>query len=486
MKKLYVLLPFLLFPFFYSAQTEVSQFSIPSARDVWKLAEPETGQTFLLFHHHRSFQLRWFNEEMRVVDSVKISKPSKRRYRDILVHGVIQDQEEIHIFYSRINRRAIKGLKLHKRTHTCTPFDPQLVSEKTDPFSVLKSFTHDEQFYVFMVGQVSNDLRVYVYDSPTQYRLYQYSLGVPRLFQRLKRPEGMFIPMVTNPWENVLASNVLQEKLYEFPGELIMTVEQEDKGITEVFYWDTEEMTLRSEQYEVAGWQDKGAQVQINSYIYENQLFQAVVNEEGLTLSARDLDNGALIRRRNFPTDASVKDYLGPMYRIKFQEGESNTVRINEILNRLSRSLGIIILPNNETSDMLTIGAHRYMKPAVRNALGILTVAMAAAGEAGMISATSNQAFATMSALTEAAYQVDYALAINQGSYYYLETPISFRDFVKMGENEQEETEDAPPNGLAYPWEEGEDPIWGFIQFEMNSATYIGVGQGSTYRIWRE
>lgn len=300
---------------------------------------------------------------------------------------------------------------------------------------LVKIFQYENRFYKIWVNTKTSMLYIFFYEIGEKNFMdfKRIPLPVEGIGKRLGRRKVIPTPIITDYRDVSLMSNAKQEKIYMFEGEMLITVEDLEKGQTDLLAINTDTWDLYLESYPVSGFQADVEIQNFNSYIYDGLIYHILYNEEGLRVHKTDFDTGDLLTEIHWPSEEDFAQDFPIRRRRQFRGKNLSVSQIAPNWRWLERSIGLLIQPEDSV-ERLMIGSHIYMDQRGRDILNtasaIAFVAGYAAGAAGFTLIGNGGSFSiTIDPFASINSIIDATFYFSEGRTYQYDTYFDSENF---------------------------------------------------------
>ena len=347
------------------SQKVISQFALKPSENVRLVEMFDTPILFL--ENFNRYRFVYLDHQYQLQKMVTIDKIDPRLQK-LRVKGMFRKNGMIHIFLEEYDNPFWYVLNINETTQSSHLLEPEAflaATEKRTEVINLNYFEDHQKYYLFQAikTETGDLLRIYEIESHEKFSHKDFPLSVPKMFERFKY-QRYILPLMTDISDLSVASSVCSFKLYAFPEAFIITQElvEEEKGMTRIFSINREDWTLSISTYPYMIDYSLEIRQQFNSFIYNQHLFQAVVNKNYLLLYKIDMNSGEELDRISFQTDLEINDYFGALpQKQMLKQGKWRTSATYKFLHHLNTNhLGFCIRPIDEHVDQIIIGSQEY------------------------------------------------------------------------------------------------------------------------------
>ncbi|MEO0641759.1 MAG: hypothetical protein AAFY70_18650, partial [Bacteroidota bacterium] len=311
----------------------------------------------------RSFYLTYLDKDLALLDQLEIPKTDGSLW-DISISGVSNYPNELLVYcYAHEFEKGDYVASINKIVQTVELKKLDLDLPKS--VRLIKAFTYGDQFIRLYIDYKNEALLLRVFEREKLVHSESYPMPYPELVDELKRSAVIGIPRMLEDRLNSVAIGARKQKLYTLDHKVILSVEDEVEGVTRLFTFHTNRWEMNEETYVYPDFNASEGVVQINSVIFDDMLYQGMVDGNGLTLSQIDMAEHQIMNQVQFEDDDQLKNYLGSFSRKSFTDSMGNGVlnvqKQHTLMERLGKSLSLSIYLNPDDQPQLTIGSHDYL-----------------------------------------------------------------------------------------------------------------------------
>jgi hypothetical protein len=373
----------LLFSFFFLnfncfSQEQVSGFyhDLKNNRDFFQIVNDSTKQTLLFLSDKKKINTFLLNNQMEIVDSLSFNRP-KRKYKDII--GYSGEQSNQNLFWATDLRNEIiaQHINLSKKKTDTTTYKINLYEE-----SFLQCFSENKKFYILTVVQISNFLKLYVFDEKGKLEVKKIDLSpFPLLLSDKKKGKisDVFMQNI-GVFQVFESSNSLQKIDSESPTSIVATAKKRKcytnakeiiisldfaKSKTQLLLIDLKTFIPTFKEFEhkiIEG--SENETINSNSLVFENKLIQLVLTASKMHITIRDLSNNLLKEYTaskgepiNFKNSDIVRSETSTFIAVGNNRSERVLEKTEQFLRKIVDSNVGISCYNNGVEVLTTIGS---------------------------------------------------------------------------------------------------------------------------------
>lgn len=354
---------------------------------VYVLDNDDPDEALILVYQYKySLEIIFLDEDLQFVRKIS-PKFTPNPIAELKVESVMNHDDHVYVFLNEGSfNSSLEGkmLQINKANGSFRYLSLSLQSPLTKDLSkskvkLLKVFQFQDRFYKLWIDVKSSELYVYHYELGNHtVGLKQFQLSQDNIGKRLGRRQVIPTPLITDYHDASLVSNAKLEKIYMFPDEMIISLENQETGATELIVINTQTWEKVDEVYPVPAYLASQEEQLFNSFIFDGFLYQIVNNQEGLTLSKVDFETKETVAQQTWRSQESFEEDFS--FR-RMRKNIGSQLVIGEDVNvwkHLDQSLAVVLYPEGD-QDRVMIGAHLYTDQTTRDVLAAVSIAASVA-----------------------------------------------------------------------------------------------------------
>ncbi|MCI4669131.1 MAG: hypothetical protein MRZ79_13430 [Bacteroidia bacterium] len=451
----------------------------------------EPGINLLFLENSREFKLSYFDDNFQFLEDLVIPKGNSD-FWDIDITGLLNYPDEI-VLYATVgdmaayDRRGPYMFSLDKLSKSLTA--QKLMLENPSREKLFNAFCHNDKFFRFYLNKNENYIRLKVFDRAQKVQDIKMNIASKSLVKTLSRNSDAGIPAIDEDRVNTLSVNAKAVKLYTYPEELILSVDdQEGKQthfwVVNLISWEAHE---ESYPYLLSAENGENILANCNSLIYDDYLYQAYVGWGHFTIEKIDMSQGISLGRLDFKDSKEIRSYLGgDLYKKVFKTSGPVVKKGDyEILSKLQKSVALSFYENDMGETYLTIGSHIYIDQRTQNAIAgagaVLSMAGAIASGGGYVSVWGGNGYTIgFNPFSVFDYALDLAYLVGNDKFFYGETIIDIENMESLGAAPPENSFDKALN--YYFANRLTSKGYGVCFFRWKDKTVLGYGRRKQYQ----
>lgn len=409
-----------------TAQKEISDFEAFINRESNVSIGQNDTAVFMIFDYLEAYELVQLDTNMQKVKKYVFEKPDS--LKDMLMARLLVQENRIVLFYqASIKDRNLRSLELALETKSIKMLPLDIPYEKE--WKILRSFVHEEYFYLFRVHEKDHSIRIYKIDGDN-YETAEYDPPVQDFYARIKEDGFLYIPLIN--YNYVLPkNNTAAEKLYLSDSLAIFSFEQPDSLGTQLFSIDLKDLVSQSHFFTYTDSLVDGSKSSANSIIYNGFIYQVFVGpkRKELNLSIKHIESGAIIRQQTFKSDEEIIRSFGTVKarKIKERNYKDRYKYKARLLPKMKGEIGLLLEHLGGDQMSFSMGFYRKQKimPHEAAILGA-SIAFNLAFVAGKIPLDNDEglSYDPFVGVFSFAYGIYGAFSINHRTYTYAEAML--------------------------------------------------------------
>ena len=348
-------------PTFSVAQGEVALIDISMRKpEQVDMVQTATAHVFC-FISNKEIQLSLVNSNYTY--SSAVFKLSKELYRSEYILST-RDNNSHTMYYLNKKNNSIQAFKIDLSMATSQTL---VCGEIPMDESFLTAVNIDGVFYMLTVSRTTAFIHLWKSEKGSALEKTSFQIKQTKLHRYLetrdeelneKKFSAIGIDKVDYSLENNLKSTHALSKLYVIEGKIVLTVDDPDKTL--LYTIDTQNKTLVEKEYgfslEKA---DKSRDKQGNSFLLNNKLFRATINDVMMNISLVSVDSAKLLWTYNVLPEEQIAIKNGPI--LSEEDGVNKVLgKTNQYFNRVLS--GKISIAANEINGhyLMQVGSYEY------------------------------------------------------------------------------------------------------------------------------
>lgn len=380
---------FLFFPSLFAQDQPFSTFEYKKGKfaTVYALENDDPGEALILVYQYKySIEVIFLDEDLQFARKIS-PKYLPSPMVELDVEGIMNHNSYIYVFLdagpygSTTEGNILQINKADGSFHLIPlPLNPAMAEELSEgKVKLLKVFQFQDRFYKLWIDTKSSELYVFYFElGSNDVGLEQYQLSQDNIGKRLGRRQVFPTPLITSYHDASLVSNAKLEKIYMFQDEMIISMENQATGATELISINTQTWEQVDEVYPVPAYIAFGEGQLFNSFLFDGFLYQLLKNTDGLTLSKVDFETKETVAQQKWVSKEAFNEDFS-FQKMRKHNGSKLTVKDDpEIWKHLNESLAVVLFPEGD-QDRVMIGSHLYTDQATRDVLTVVSIAASAA-----------------------------------------------------------------------------------------------------------
>lgn len=398
---------------------------------VFAMENSDPEESFLMtFRFPSYFDLVFLDDDLHLKRITKTTSLPPNLWEKP-VQGILNRENEVYVFMetgSYMNIYETSLFKINKEDGSIRILPLNLTADakeemKEAKVKLLKVFQFEDRFYKLWIDVKSSKLYVFYYEMGEVNEMNFVSVDIPieSLARKLGKRQVIPTPVITDYRDASLISNAKKEKIYMFDQEMLISVENEKTGSTDLVVINTENWEIEQESYPVPSLIENTSGQQFNSFIYGGYMYQSSFNSTGLHLSKIDFETKEVLAEKTWANSNEFNDDFGLQKMRQFRGTRLRVVDNPNLWSEFNNSLAIVLQPE-EGFERLIIGSHRYMDQTGRdvlNTLGVIASIGASVGAGNFVAGGNNGNITTIIDPFESInYVIDAAFYFNEGRMF--------------------------------------------------------------------
>ena len=365
MSKKYIILLLLVNTFISFSQDILSTISLElkGNRDVFQIVDNSSKKTILFLSDRKKVNSFLLNTKMETLDSLSFERPEKK-YTEII--GFSGEKSRPTIFWSTPNHK-----ELYSQVYD---FNTRQIQTKTYKLDFkgenhLQFFCENQKFYILTVIENSNKLKLYVFDEKVSYEekiidfsnfsflapLYTNPLLSTALKDNHVITDSFTLERIIPGGKTSLVESSKKRKCYVINNQIAITLDIVPKS-TQLITIDLETYTPNLVVFSNPEF-PKGEEVNSNSFLIDNKLFQLSLSSSKMFCTVKDL-NGNLIKEYIAQEGDSIKFKNSEIIRLNSYSSSKRVLeQTSQFLNKVNNDhCGISCFKDNDTY-LVTVGS---------------------------------------------------------------------------------------------------------------------------------
>jgi len=317
MKKIVLALLICLAFFATNAQQPVCEFivELPDLLDLVSSSDTQ-GNLGYVFQSKKGYEFVYLSPDVKVektlfTDRVTYSKGDE-------LEGAVVYNDNFTAYLYNNSKDYIATLSTEKNSDV-SKYSRPVTLAKNEHY--LTSFSMNGLYYVLIVPQHSNKLKIFTFSKGEKIDEFTYEIEMPSFYDQLSANNHLLnrssksavgIEEIRYDVENNIKSSYSDKKIYHINGKITLVFD--DPNTTHFIVIDPTEHHVVYKKLNFP--LDKGnssRDKQGNSFMYYNRLFRATMSPEQLNITIIDLDEMSMINNYNIYPDRDIEINNGPV-----------------------------------------------------------------------------------------------------------------------------------------------------------------------------
>jgi len=308
-----------------NAQQAVSEFPVGLASITDLVSSSDSlGNAGYVFQSKRGYEFVYLTPDLTVEKTIYTDKTTYSKNDEL--EGAVVNSENFAAYMYNANQHYFASLNTSKNSDMARYARPAQLQKHEN---YLISFSMNGLFYVLVVPQHNNKLKILTFDRGDVIDEHTYDIEMPTFYAvlaanntLLNRPtkSEVGIEEIRYDMENNIKSSYAEKKIYHINGKIYLVFD--DPNTTHFIIIDPAQHHAIYKKLNFS--LDRGntsRDKQGNSFMYYNKLFRATMSPEQLNISIIDLEMMEMLNNYNVYPDQEIQINNGPVV----QEGGTST-----------------------------------------------------------------------------------------------------------------------------------------------------------------